>query len=172
VSLTSQEHEEDLPMSEARVPMTKQGFEALRAELSRLKRVERPKNVREIEEARAHGDISENAEFHAAKERQSHIAGQIAMTEDKLARAQVIDPAGQSPDRVRFGTTVLLEDTATSEKVRYRIVGEDEADLSRGEISVTSPVARALINREVADEVTVKVPKGTRVLEILEIAVE
>ena len=131
-----------------------------------------PKNVREIEEARAHGDISENAEFHAAKERQSHIAGQIAMTEDKLARAQVIDPAGQTPDRVRFGTTVLLEDTETSEKVRYRIVGEDEADLSQGEISVTSPVARALINREVGDEVRVKVPKGTRALEILGIAVE
>ena len=159
-------------MSDARVPMTRQGYEALKEELDHLKKVERPKNVKEIEEARAHGDISENAEFHAAKERQSQLAGQIAMTEDKLARAQVIDPSGQDADRVRFGTTVRLEDTESSEEVRYQIVGEDEANISKGQISVTSPVARALINREVGDEVTVKVPKGTRVFEVLEIAVE
>lgn len=158
-------------MSE-RTPMTRKGYEALRDELHRLKTIERPKNVKEIEEARSHGDISENAEFHAAKERQAYLAGQIALTEDKLASAQVIDPSGQSPDRVRFGATVRLEDTESSEEVQYRIVGEDEAEVSQGLISVTSPVARALMNREAGDEVTVKVPKGTRVFEVLEISFE
>ena len=158
-------------MSE-RVPMTQNGYEALKELLHRLKTVERPKNVKEIEEARSHGDISENAEFHAAKERQSYLAAQIAITEDKVARAQVIDPSGQTPDRVRFGATVLLEDTQSSEEVRYTIVGEDEADVSEGLISVTSPVARALINREAGEEVAVKVPKGTRTFEVLEISFE
>ncbi len=158
-------------MSE-RVPMTQNGYEALKELLHRLKTVERPKNVKEIEEARSHGDISENAEFHAAKERQSYLAAQIAITEDKVARAQVIDPSGQTPDRIRFGATVLLEDTESSEEVRYRIVGEDEADVSEGLISVTSPVARALINREAGEEVAVKVPKGTRTFEVLEISFE
>ena len=158
-------------MSE-RVPMTQKGFEALKEELHRLKTVERPKNVKEIEEARSHGDISENAEFHAAKERQSYLAAQIAITEDKVARAQVIDPTGQTPDRIRFGATVLLEDTESSEEVRYTIVGEDEADVSEGLISVTSPVARALINKEAGEEVAVKVPKGTRTFEVLEISFE
>ena len=158
-------------MSE-RVPMTQKGYEALKELLHRLKTVERPKNVKEIEEARSHGDISENAEFHAAKERQSYLAAQIAITEDKVARAQVIDPSGQTPDRVRFGATVLLEDTESSEEVRYTIVGEDEADVSEGLISVTSPVARALINREAGEEVAVKVPKGTRTFEVLEISFE
>ena len=152
--------------------MTQKGYEALKELLHRLKTVERPKNVKEIEEARSHGDISENAEFHAAKERQSYLAAQIAITEDKVARAQVIDPSGQTPDRVRFGATVLLEDTESSEEVRYRIVGEDEADVSEGLISVTSPVARALINREAGEEVAVKVPKGTRTFEGLEISFE
>ena len=152
-----------------RVPMTQKGYEALKQTLHRLKTVERPENVKDIEEARAHGDISENAEFHAAKERQALIAGQIAMTEDKLARAQVIDPSGQKPDRVRFGATVRLEDTQTAEEVHYTIVGEDEADASAGTISVTSPVAQALMNRGINEEVTVRVPKGTREFEILEI---
>ena len=152
--------------------MTQNGYEALKELLHRLKTVERPKNVKEIEEARSHGDISENAEFHAAKERQSYLAAQIAITEDKVARAQVIDPSGQTPDRIRFGATVLLEDTESSEEVRYRIVGEDEADVSEGLISVTSPVARALINREAGEEVAVKVPKGTRTFEVLEISFE
>ena len=153
----------------SRVPMTQQGYEALKEALQRLKTVDRPQNVKDIEEARAHGDISENAEFHAAKERQAMIEGQIAATEDKLARAQVIDPSGQNPDKVRFGATLELEDIQTGEKVRYRIVGEDEADVREGLISVTSPVAQALMNREVNDEVTVRVPKGTREFEILEI---
>ena len=155
-----------------RVPMTQTGYEALQEELLRLKSVERPKNVKEIEEARAHGDISENAEFHAAKERQAMIAGKIASLDDKLARAQVIDPSGQSPDRVRFGTTVVLSDTETAEELTYTIVGEDESDVARGRISVTSPIARALMSKVVEDLVTVKVPKGTRELEILDIRID
>jgi len=158
-------------MSE-RVPMTPDGYEALKQELHRVKTVERPKNVKEIEEARSHGDISENAEFHAAKERQGHLEARIATIEDKLARAQVIDPSGQSPDRVRFGATVLLVDAETDEQVSYRIVGEEESDASQGLISVKSPVARALMNKEVDDSVTVTVPRGTREFEILEIRFE
>ena len=152
-----------------RVPMTPRGYEALKQELQRLKSVERPANVKDIEEAIAHGDLSENAEYHAAKEKQAHIAGKIAMLDDKIARAQVIDPAGQSPDKVRFGATVQLSDIETEDEVQYTIVGEDEADAKQGRISVTSPVARALMNREVGDEVTVKVPKGVREFEVLEI---
>jgi transcription elongation factor GreA len=157
-------------MSSERAPMTPAGYEKLKQELHRLKTVERPENVKEIEEARSHGDISENAEFHAAKERQSYLAARIAQVEDKLARAQVIDPASQSSDRVLFGATVLLCDTETSEEIRYTIVGEDESDASRGLISVTSPVARALMGKAVDDEVKVQVPKGTREFEILEIS--
>ncbi len=152
-----------------RVPMTQAGYEQLQADLKHLKSVERPKNVKDIEEARAHGDISENAEFHAAKEKQSHLDGRIRDVEDKLARAQVIDSAGQDPSHVRFGATVVLTDIETDETVTYQIVGEHEADLSEGRISVTSPVARALMGKEVDSAVTVRVPKGTRELEIQEI---
>ncbi len=152
--------------------MTPSGYEKLKAELVRLKTEERPANVKEIEEARAHGDISENAEFHAAKEKQGHIEGRIAQVEDRLARAQVIDPSAQNADRVRFGATVVLSDTESGEEVTYRIVGEDEADAGAGMISVTSPVARALMGREVDDEVKVQVPKGTREFEVLEIRCE
>ena len=125
--------------------------------------------MKEIEEARALGDLSENAEYHAAKERQGHIEGRIAMLEDKLARAQVIDPSGQDGDSVRFGATVVLEDAESGTQVTYTILGEDEADVARGQISITSPVARALLGKEVGDAVTVRVPKGTRELEILEV---
>ncbi len=152
-----------------RLPMSHAGYAKLEEELKLLKTVQRPKIVKEIEVARAHGDISENAEFHAAKERQSQIEGRVLVLEDKLARAQVIDPTGQATDQVRFGVTVDLEDTATGEKVTYTILGEDESDVSNGFISVTSPVARALLGKGVGDEVTVRVPKGTRELEILEI---
>ena len=152
-----------------RVPMTPRGYAALKEELQRLKTVERPANVKDIEEAIAHGDLSENAEYHAAKEKQAHIAGQIALLDDKLARAQVIETAGQEPDKVRFGATVVLSDVESDDEVSYTIVGEDEADAKKGMISVTSPVARALMNKEVGDEVTVKVPKGSREFEILEI---
>jgi transcription elongation factor GreA len=155
-----------------RVPMTQKGYEMLKQELHRLKTVDRFQNVKDIEEARAHGDISENAEFAAAKEQQAHIAGRIALLDDKLARAQVIDPSGQNGDRVRFGATVKLEDSENGEEICYRIVGEDEADVSKGLISVTSPVARALMNKGPDDEVTVRVPKGTRQLEILAVRYE
>jgi transcription elongation factor GreA len=149
--------------------MTRRGYEALKQELHRLKTVDRPANVKDIEEAIAHGDLSENAEYHAAKEKQAHIAGRIAMLDDRIARAQVIDTTGQDPDRVRFGATIQLQDIETEDEVTYTIVGEDEADAKAGLISVTSPVAQALMGREVGDEVSVKVPKGVRELEVLEI---
>lgn len=155
-----------------RIPMTQAGYDKLEQELRHLKSVERPQNVREIEAARAHGDISENAEFHAAKERQSHLEGRLRMLEDKLARAQVIDTTGQVPDKVRFGVTVTLEDAESGEQVTYTILGEDESDVSQGRISVTSPVARALLGKEVGASVTVHVPKGTREFEILDIRFE
>lgn len=152
-----------------RCPMTPDGYRQLETDLKHLKTVARPQNVREIEEARAHGDISENAEFHAAKEQQSHIAGRIVQIEDKLARAQVIDPSGPAPDQVRFGTTVVLLDSETDEQVAYTIVGEDESDIASGRISFSSPIARALLGKAVDDTVTVRVPKGTREFEVREI---
>ncbi len=152
-----------------RVPMTQRGFDALKAELQRLKSVDRPANVKDIEEAIAHGDLSENAEYHAAKEKQAHIAGRMAMLDDRIARAQVIETTGQSPDKVRFGATVLLSDIETEDEVSYTIVGEDEADAKLGRISVTSPVAQAIMSKEVGDDVSVKVPKGVREFEVLEI---
>jgi transcription elongation factor GreA len=155
-----------------RSPMTRSGYEKLEQELKQLKSVERFAIVKEIEIARAHGDISENAEFHAAKERQSHIEGRIRIVEDKLARAQVIDPSGQNSDEVRFGTTVLLSDEETGEEVSYTILGEDESDVAKGFISVTSPVARALLGKGVGDSVVVRVPKGTREFEVLEIRID
>lgn len=153
-----------------RVPMTQRGYEALKTELQRLKSVDRPANVKDIETAIAHGDLSENAEYHAAKEKQGHIAARMAMLDDKIARAQIIDTTGQTPDKVRFGATVQLVDGENNEKIRYTIVGEDEADAKQGRISVTSPVAQALMNKSVGDEVSVTVPKGKRDLEVVEIS--
>ncbi len=158
-------------MSE-RVPMTRQGFDKLEADLRELKTVDRPQIVKEIEIARAHGDISENAEFHAAKERQSHIEGRIRQLEDKLARAQVIDPSGPAPDSVRFGVTVVLLDAETEEEVTYTLVGEDESDIAKGLLSISSPIARALLGKAVDDVVRVQVPKGTREFEVREIRFE
>jgi transcription elongation factor GreA len=152
-----------------RVPMTPRGYEALKEELQRLKSVDRPANVKDIEEAIAHGDLSENAEYHAAKEKQAHIAGRIAMLDDRIARAQILETEGQTPDKIRFGATVSLSDIETDEQVVYTIVGEDEADAKQGRISITSPVAQALMSKEVGDEVHVKVPKGVREFEVLEI---
>jgi transcription elongation factor GreA len=152
-----------------RIPMTPSGYTKLEAELKQLKTVERRKISNEIEVARAHGDISENAEFHAAKEKQSHVEGRIRIVEDKLARAQVIETGGNPPESVRFGVTVVLSDNDTGEEVQYTITGEDESDVSVGLISVTSPVARALLGKSVGDEVTVRVPKGNRSFEVLEI---
>ena len=155
-------------MSE-RVPMTRQGFDKLEADLRELKSVDRHQIVKEIEIARAHGDISENAEFHAAKERQSHIEGRIRSLEDKLARAQVIDPTGPSPNSVRFGVTVVLLDAETDEEVTYTLVGEDESDIASGKLSISSPIARALLGKGVDEVVRVQVPKGTREFEVREI---
>ena len=155
-----------------RVPMTREGYDKLEADLRELKSVERPRIVKEIEAARAHGDISENAEFHAAKERQSHIETRIRQVEDKLARAQVIDPSGPPPDAVRFGVTVVLLDTESDEEVTYTLVGEDESDASNGRISISSPIARALLGKAVDDVVSVRVPKGTREFEVRDIRFE
>jgi len=152
--------------------MTRAGYQKLEADLKQMKSVDRPQIVREIEAARAHGDISENAEFHAAKERQSHIETRIRQVEDQLARAQVIDPTGLVADSVRFGVTVVLLDTETDEEVRFTIVGEVESDASSGRISVSSPIARALLGRTVDDTVVVRVPKGTREFSVLEISIE
>ena len=153
----------------SRVPMTQAGYDKLKQELRRLKSEDRPQIVAEIEAARAHGDLSENAEYHAAKERQGQIEARIRQVEDKVARAQVIDPTGQSLEQARFGLTVDLEDTETGEQVTYTILGEEEADAGKGRISVASPVARALLGKGVGDSVSVRVPKGMRELEILEI---
>jgi len=150
-----------------RIPMTPDGHLALREELKRLKTVERPRNVLDIEEARGHGDISENAEFHAAKEKQAFLEGRIADIEGKLSRADVVDISQLSGGKVVFGATVKLLDVDTDEKVAYKIVGEDEANLAQRKISCTSPIARAMIGRNVGDEVTVRTPRGERTMEIL-----
>lgn len=152
--------------------MTPGGHRNLKAELKRLITEERPRAIREIEAARAHGDLSENAEYDAAKEKQGHLEGRIAQIEDRLARAQVIDSTGQEPDVVRFGATVVLRDVESAEEKIYTIVGEDESDVSSGLISVSSPVARALVGKQVDSEVQVKVPKGIREFEILAIRYE
>ena len=155
---------------DARVPMTSRGYQRLMEELKRLKSVERPKNVREIEEARGHGDLSENAEFHAAKERQSLLDLQIRDIEDKLARAQVIEVSKLSGDRVVFGATVSLADGDTGDKMVYQIVGDHEAEPKNGKISISSPIARALIGKSGGDEVQVRTPTGVRSFEILGVA--
>jgi len=152
---------------DSRVPMTHQGYQRLMENLKRLKSVERPKIVQEIEEARAHGDLSENAEFHAAKERQGLLDVQMRMMEDKLARAQVVEVSELSGDKVVFGATVTLIDGDTGEKVVYQIVGDHEAEPKIGKISISSPVARALIGKSEGDEVEVRTPAKIRNFEIL-----
>jgi transcription elongation factor GreA len=156
-------------MADATVPMTSKGYQFLLEELKRLKTVERPRNIRDIEEARSHGDLSENAEFHAAKEKQSLLDFQIRETEDKIARAQVIDIAKLSGDKVLFGATVGLTDGDTGDKVVYQIVGDHEAEPKNGKISVSSPIARALIGKSEGDEVQVRTPTGVRTFDILSV---
>ena len=148
-----------------KVPMTPLGAQKLREELTRL-REERPKIARDIETAREHGDLSENAEYHAAKDRQGMIEMHIKDIEDKLSRAEVIDPSRLSGSKVRFGATVGLLNIDTEEEVTYRIVGAEEADLSNGTISISAPLARALIGREIGDEIAVTLPGGSRKYEI------
>ncbi|HET8733934.1 MAG TPA: transcription elongation factor GreA [Anaeromyxobacteraceae bacterium] len=153
-------------MASDRMPMTPSGLVRLKAELKKLKAVDRPRIVKEIAEARSHGDISENAEYHAAKEKQSHIEGRITQVEHWIASAEVIDVSKLSGDRVVFGATVHLTDSQTGDEVLYRIVGELEADLKQGKISVTSPIARALIGKVEGDVVRVRAPGGEREYEI------
>jgi len=156
-----------MAVQDSRLPMTQKGYQRLMEDLKRLKSVERPKIVREVEEARGHGDLSENAEFHAAKERQSLLDLQIRELEDKLARAQVIEVSKLSGDKVVFGATVSLADGDTGEKVVYQIVGDHESEPKNGKISISSPVARALIGKCEGDEVQVRTPTGIRTFEIL-----
>lgn len=152
-----------------RAPMTKTGSERLRAELEQLKSVERPKVIAAIAEARAHGDLSENAEYHAAKEEQSHNEGRIAEIEDKLARAEVIDVSKLSGDTIKFGATVTLIDEDTEKKAVWQIVGETEADAKNGRISITSPLARALIGKTKGSSVEVMAPGGAKAYEIAKV---
>ncbi len=155
-----------------RVPMTKEGYERLKEELEHLLRVERPRNIKDIEEARAHGDLSENAEYHAAKEKQSFIEGRIRELQAKLAQAEIIDPSRMNHGRVVFGARVKVYDADADEEKTFLLVGPDEADASNGKISVTSPVGRALVGKEVGDAVTIKAPGRTFEYEILEISFE
>jgi transcription elongation factor GreA len=153
-----------------KIPITVAGAEKLRAELHELRTVQRPSIITAISEARSHGDLSENAEYHAAKERQSFIEGRIAEIEAKLANAQIINPALLDADgRCVFGATVELEDVASREVVTYQIVGEDEADIKQGKISISSPIARALIGKYSGDVAEVDAPGGTREYEILDV---
>jgi len=152
------------------IPLTKRGAEKLKEELHRLKHVERPAVINAIAEARAQGDLSENAEYDAAKDKQGFIEGRILEIEGKLAAAQIIDPAALDADgRVVFGATVDLEEEESGDAVTYQIVGEDEADLKEGRISVSSPIARALIGRSVGDVAEVRAPGGIKRYEVIEV---
>ena len=152
-----------------KVPMTSEGYRVLDEELKRLKSVERPSVISAISEARTHGDLSENAEYHAAKERQGWIEGRIAEIEDRISRAQIIDVSRLSGEQVKFGATVTVVDEDTEEEARYQIVGEHEADVRKGRISLTSPLSRAMIGKEVGDVVEVNTPGGVKAYEILKI---
>jgi transcription elongation factor GreA len=154
----------------AKTPLTVKGAELLRAELHELKSVQRPAIINAISEARSHGDLSENAEYSAAKERQSFIEGRIAELESKISNAQIIDPATIDADgRCVFGATVELEDMAAGNTVTYQIVGDDEADIKQGKISISSPIARALIGKYAGDVAEVQAPGGVREYEIIDV---
>ena len=152
-----------------KIPMTMEGFLQLESELKHLKSVERPAVIRAIAEARDHGDLSENAEYHAARERQSFIEGRVAELEDKIARAEVIDVSKLSGKQVMFGATITIADEDTDEKLTYQIVGQDEADIKSGRLSIGAPLARALIGKSVGDSVEVMTPGGTKSYEIVRI---
>lgn len=154
-----------------KIPMTKDGYDKLKQELDRIKKVERPKNIRDIEEARSHGDLSENAEYHAAKERQGFIDAKLRELEHKLSSAQIIDVTKLSNEKVVFGATVTLIDTDSGDTKKYTLVGQEEADLKKGRISVQSPVGKALIGHRRGDIVTIKTPAKTMEYEIQEIAI-
>ncbi|MEM6616723.1 MAG: transcription elongation factor GreA [Pseudomonadota bacterium] len=152
-----------------KIPMTTEGFEALQEDLKRMKSVERPRIIQAIAEARAHGDLSENAEYHAAKEAQGMNEARIAELEEKLGRSEIIDITKLSGDSVKFGATVTLVDEDTDEEKTYKIVGDLEADVKTGKISISSPIARALISKSIGDSVEVMAPGGARSYEILNV---
>jgi transcription elongation factor GreA len=152
-----------------RIPVTPEGYEAIRRELEKLKRVERPENIKAIAEARSHGDLSENAEYAAAKDRQGFIEGRIGELEHKLAHLEVIHPGNLPKDRAVFGSRVLLENMETGQDVQYQLVGPDESDVEQGRISVVSPLGRALLGKKPGDELIVEVPGGKRSYELVEI---
>lgn len=152
--------------------MTREGYQRLQEELKKRIRVDRPQVVQDIAEARSHGDLSENAEYDAAKERQAFIEGRIKELNDKIARAQVINPADLDVDKVVFGAKVTLFDVDSGSEVTYQIVGEDEADIKAGKISINSPVGKALIGHRLDDEVRIKVPSGLRIYEVIDIKYE
>jgi transcription elongation factor GreA len=156
-------------MAMEKVPMTIEGFKKLEEELHRLKSVERPRIIQQISDAREHGDLSENAEYHAAKEAQGLNEARVAEVEDKLSRAEVIDITKLSGGTVKFGATVTLEDEDSGEKVKYKIVGDTEANVREGKVSISSPIARALIGKSKGDSAEVTTPKGSRSYEILKI---
>lgn len=156
-------------MNRTPLPITPDGHRRLHEELKRIKAVERPRNVAEIEEARGHGDLSENAEYDAAKEKQALITRRIAELEDKLSRAQVIDPSKLDHEKIVFGATVKLKDVDSGEELSYQIVGADESDVKNGKISIESPLAKSLIGKESNDVVKVATPRGAREFEVLEI---
>lgn len=151
-------------------PITPEGFEKLRAELHHLRSVERPRIIQMIATAREHGDLSENAEYHAAREKQSFTEGRVKELEDKLARAEVIDPSKIESSRVAFGAYVKLLNVKTDEEVVYRILGADESDIEQGLLSITSPLARSLLGKEAGDEVKVRMPGGERTYEVVDVS--
>ena len=152
-----------------RIPITKQGYESLKKELEHLKAIERPRNIRAIEEARAHGDLSENAEFHAAKERQAFIEGRVSELGYKLLNAEVIDPNALSTDRAVFGCRVVLENIDSGETMEYQLVGPDESNVEKGLISVSSPLGKAIIGKKPGDMVNFVAPSGRRSYELVDI---
>ena len=152
-----------------RIPMTKEGHLALKNELEHLKKVERPLNIKAIEEARAHGDLSENAEFEAAKDRQSFLEGRIRELEFKLGNADIIDPSKLPKDRAAFGCRVLLENTDTGETFQYQLVGPEESNIEEGRISITSPLGKAILGKKPSDELVLTAPGGKRCYELVEI---
>ena len=152
-----------------RVPITKEGYEALKNDLEYLKKVERPKNIKAIEEALGHGDLSENAEFDAAKDRQAFVDARLNELEYKLSRAEIIDPQTLPKDRVVFASSVVLENIETGEHVTYQLVGPDESNIEQGRISVASPLGKAIIGKKPGDEIIIEVPGGKRSFELLEI---
>ncbi len=152
-----------------RVPITREGYKALKKELEHLKKIERPKNIQAIEDARSHGDISENAEFEAAKDRQAFLDGRVGELEYKLSRADIIDPETLPKDRVVFSSSVVLENIDTGENVKYQLVGPDESNVEKGRISVLSPLGKAMIGKKPGDEIVLQTPGGQRSYELVEI---